>query len=203
MFNMQKLRKEISNKRAKLSPAFQQQASIKIANFISNTTIFKKSKHIAAYFPVRGETDPRPLIEQARQKNKICYLPIVMENHILSFAEYNKNDLLINNLYSIPEPCRETCKLINPRILDIVIVPLVVFDTNGNRLGTGAGYYDRTFAFTKRFRRRNKPYLIGIAYEFQKTLRLFPQPWDVPLNMIVTEARIYDITVKNKKGLVV
>jgi len=193
MINTQKLRKEILNKRAKLSSAFQQQAATKVVNFIFNTTIFKKSKHVAAYFPVRGEMDPRSLIKQAWQENKTCYLPIVMENHTLSFAEYNKNDLLINNLYSIPEPCRETCKLINPRNLDIVIVPLVAFDTNGNRLGTGAGYYDRTFAFTKRLRRRNKPYLIGIAYEFQKSSVLIPQSWDVPLNMIVTEARIYGV----------
>lgn len=196
MVNIQKLRKEILNKRAKLSSAFQQETALKVANFISNINIFKKSKHIAAYFPVRGEMDPRPLMEHIWQENKTCYLPIVMENHKLLFGEYNKNDLLINNLYSIPEPCRETSKLINPKDLDIVIMPLIAFDTNGNRLGTGAGYYDRTFAFTKWLLRRNKPYLIGIAYEFQKSSVLFPQPWDVPLNMIVTEVRIYDVTGK-------
>lgn len=196
MIDTQKLRKEILNKRAKLTPDFQQQAAIKVANFISNTNIFRNSTRIAAYFPVRGEMDPRPLIKQAWQENKTCYLPIIMNNHKLLFAEYNKNDLLINNVYSIPEPCRETRKLINPRNLDMVIVPLIAFDINGNRLGTGAGYYDRTFAFTKQSQRGNKPYLIGIAYEFQKTSGLSPQSWDVPLNMIVTETRIYDITVK-------
>ncbi len=196
MFDIKKLRKEILNNRAKSTSTFQQQASIKVANFISNTNIFKNSKCIAAYFPVRGETDPRPLMEHIWQENKTCYLPIVMKNYKLLFAKYNKNDLLINNRYNIPEPCRETCKLINPKDLDIAILPLVAFDINGNRIGTGAGYYDRTFAFTKRLRRRNKPYLIGIAYEFQKSSVLIPQPWDVPLNMIVTEARIYDITVK-------
>lgn len=196
MVNTQKLRKEILNKRAKLTPTFQHQAAIKVANFISNINIFKNSKCIAAYFPVRGEMDPRPLMEHIWQENKTCYLPIVMKNHKLLFAEYNKNDLLINNRYNIPEPCRETCKLINPKDLNIVITPLVAFDIKGNRLGTGAGYYDRTFAFMKGLPRRNKPYLIGIAYEFQKTLSLSPQPWDVPLNMIVTEAGIYDITGK-------
>jgi 5-formyltetrahydrofolate cyclo-ligase len=198
MINTQKLRKEILNKRAKLPPPFQRETALKVANFISNINIFKKSKHIAAYFPVRGEMDPRPLIEQAWQEHKTSYLPIVMENYKLSFAEYNKNDLLINNLYSIPEPCRETSKLINPKDLDIVIMPLVAFDINGNRLGTGTGYYDRTFAFTKQLTRRNKPYLIGIAYEFQKAPDLSPQPWDVPLNMVVTEARIYKITGKKQ-----
>jgi len=196
MIDTQKLRKEILNKRAKLALNFQQQAAIKVANFISNTNIFKNSKRIAAYFPMRGEVDPRLLIERAWQENKICYLPIIMNNYKLLFAEYNKNDLLINNRYNIPEPCRETCKLINPKDLDIVIMPLIAFDTNGNRLGTGAGYYDRTFAFTKQLPRRNKPYLIGIAYEFQKTLDLSPQPWDVPLNMIVTETQIYVVTGK-------
>jgi 5-formyltetrahydrofolate cyclo-ligase len=179
MIGLQKLRQQIYRKRCELSQNFRNQASQKVTNIIINTDIFKNSKHIALYMPVRGEMDPTPIIKE----NKIYYLPILKNAHLI-FGKYKSGDALVNNQYGIPEPT--TNIIIQPKDLDIVITPLVAFDKHHNRLGTGKGYYDRTFAFKKQHPGR-KPYLIGIAYNFQKTQKLSPQPWDIPLNAIVTE----------------
>lgn len=183
MLDKQKLRQQISAKRAKLTPAFQQQAAKKVANSIINKDIYQKSQYIAAYIAVQGEVDPLPLMQHAWSANKICYLPILTKERKLLFAKYEPNDPLINNRYNIPEP--QPDNLINPQDLDLVITPLVAFDKDNNRLGTGAGYYDRTFAFIKETK-NHKPYLIGIAYELQKVAELSPDPWDIPLDIIVT-----------------
>ena len=68
---------------------------------------------------------------------------------------------------------------------------MVGFDTKGNRLGMGAGFYDRTFNF-KLSEKINTPLLIGLAYECQKLDNLTPNSWDVPLDYIITEDTIYD-----------
>lgn len=186
MIGLQKLRHQIYRKRNNLTQTFCNHAAQKVANIIINTDIFKESKHIAIYMPVHGEMDPTLILKE----NKIYYLPI-LENNYLIFGKYKSGDTLIKNKYDIPEP--STNIIIPPQDLDMVITPLVAFDKNNNRLGTGKGYYDRTFAFKKQ-QPIHKPYLIGIAYAFQETPGLSPQPWDIPLNVIITE--------QSNKGLV-
>ena len=75
-----------------------------------------------------------------------------------------------------------------PTELEVVLVPLVAVDWSGNRLGHGAGYYDRTFAFR---RDRDHPVLIGLAHQFQVVESIKPSPWDVPVDLIVTETGIF------------
>ena len=70
-------------------------------------------------------------------------------------------------------------------------MPLVAFDTQGNRLGMGGGYYDRSLAFIKHRRQWHSPHLIGLAHELQKVDALSCASWDVPLNMIISEENIY------------
>lgn len=77
------------------------------------------------------------------------------------------------------------------RSLDLVVMPLLAFDTAGSRLGMGGGFYDRSFAFKRRSgKRSNKPHLTGIAYQFQQAEALNRQTWDVPLDAISTEKGI-------------
>ena len=73
----------------------------------------------------------------------------------------------------------------------MVFVPLVAFDLNGFRIGMGSGYYDRTFEKKLAIKDPKCPALIGLAYEFQKQECLNHQPWDVPLDMVVTELKTY------------
>ena len=189
--NLKILRQQICQQRKNLSPDTQADAANKVANQLCNTEIFKNSQHIAAYFPINGELDPTLLMGYAWQAGKICYFPVIAKNQQLLFALYNEGDPLTRNRYGILEPYIEKNQIIAPQDLDIVITPLVAFDNKGNRLGMGSGYYDHTFAFLKQQTRPSKPYLIGIACEFQKVAELIPNSWDVRLDMVVTEAKIY------------
>ena len=101
---------------------------------------------------------------------------------------------MYKNRYGIPEPAHPNKARNFPlRSLDLVLMPLVGFDTQGNRLGMGGGYYDRSFAFLHRHSHWRKPHLMGTAYEFQRLSKLDAQPWDVPLDAIVTEANLYKV----------
>lgn len=186
---MRELRHKIRRQRSLLSITIQQDIAIKITLTICQLPIFKASKFIAAYLPFNGEVDARPLIKNIWQEHKRCYLPVIKNDQML-FVQYVENDQLIKNHFGILEPPYSDKKIIQPEELDLVIVPLVGFDKNANRLGTGGGYYDRTFIFKKQ-KPNSKPYLLGIAYELQKLTSLTPNVWDVPMDMIVTEERSY------------
>lgn len=138
--------------------------------------------------PVRAELNPLPLLEHALTMQKKCYLPILhpLNKNTLYFCQYEKGDSLIPNRYGILEPKLNLKKLIPSWALDCVLVPLVGFDNNYNRLGMGGGFYDRSFAFKKTCY-STRPCLIGLAYSFQKLNTLKPQPWDVALNFVVTD----------------
>lgn len=184
------MRKKIIAKRAALSVTFQKLASEKITAQICNLDIYQNSRHIAAYHAVNGEIDLSALFEQAWAGGKACYLPILQKNKLL-FGLYNKDDKLIKNRFGIPEPSVNK-RLIDPKELDIAIIPLVGFNKDCNRIGMGCGYYDRTFAFAKQKAHNEKPILIGAAYEFQKIPNISPQPWDVPLDLVITDITKYE-----------
>lgn len=155
--------------------------------------LFKESREIACYYPYSDEIDSRPLIEEIWRANKNCYLPVLAEGDAktLHFARYQPNDLLHLNRYQIYEP--EDKENLSPEKFDLVILPLVGFDPEGHRLGTGGGYYDRTFSFLIG-KQLKKPILIGLAYELQLVEQFPHDAWDVPLNGILTEKkwRMYD-----------
>jgi len=71
--------------------------------------------------------------------------------------------------------------------LDLILTPLLAFDQQGNRMGMGAGYYDRSFAFRRYRQQWQQPRLVGTAWSFQEQQQLNAQPWDVPLDALVCE----------------
>jgi len=95
------------------------------------------------------------------------------------------------NRFNIPEPVVRHDRLIAPRDLDLVILPLLGFDHDCNRIGMGGGFYDRTFAFMHRLNHIAGPYLLGLAHEIQRVEVLVMQRWDIPLDAVATEQRIY------------
>lgn len=186
------IRKTIQQQRQALSTDEQQQAAAALCEQLSKEKCFTNAQHIAFYYAFNGELSVHALLEKAIAEQKQCYLPIldpVKENHLL-FAEYQPGDRLISNRYGIPEPQLQQDKLINASQLDIVFTPLVAFDAHGNRLGMGAGYYDRSFAFMTNSHNK-KPLLIGIAYEFQQLDALPCDNWDIPLHAVATEQQLY------------
>jgi 5-formyltetrahydrofolate cyclo-ligase len=111
----------------------------------------------------------------------------------LWFGRYAPDTILQPNRYRIPEPAIAADTVADPSRFDLVLVPLVGFDLVGNRLGMGGSYYDRTFAYRLENKTRHQR-LVGLAFECQKCERLPAEPWDVPLDGVVTEAGIYRFT---------
>ncbi|HAJ91599.1 MAG TPA: 5-formyltetrahydrofolate cyclo-ligase [Gammaproteobacteria bacterium] len=151
-----------------------------------------RSHRVAAYLASDGEIDPAPLLQTLWSANKQVYLPVLapFSPEQLWFARFDPGDILAFNRFGIPEPVRR--RLIKPSALDLVLTPLVAFDTAGHRIGMGGGFYDRTFAFLQRRQHWHKPNLVGLAYEFQKQATIKPNNWDIPLNAIATEAHVYE-----------
>ncbi|MDH5737705.1 MAG: 5-formyltetrahydrofolate cyclo-ligase, partial [Gammaproteobacteria bacterium] len=152
--------------------------------------------HLAFYYPAGSELDTGPLIEAAsRLPNKTCYLPVLgdrldrLSGTWMHFQRYDPQITpLVSNRYSIAEPVLDPAARRPICMLDVVFVPLVAFDNLGHRLGMGQGYYDRTL--DTRHTRWRKPLLVGLAHSIQQAQTLKTNPWDVPMDLIVTEKEI-------------
>jgi 5-formyltetrahydrofolate cyclo-ligase len=187
------LRAQMRTARCALTIQERRQFAEACAHHLLNHCAFRNARRLAAYLPADGELDSAPLIERAWEMGKRVYLPVLLphgENR-LWFARYTPDTKLIRNRFGIPEPARATHTRIAPLSLDLVLAPLVAFDAQGHRLGMGGGFYDRSFAYLLRHARWLRPRLIGLAYDFQRQSRLPAQAWDVPLQAIATDHRIY------------
>lgn len=187
MDDPQNIRLAIRKKRQQLSSIFHFQASLAINHYIVSTPWFRRSRRIAFYQAIQGELDPSHLMRCAWKMHKTCYLPICypLNRQSLLFMPYFSGEKLQLNRYGILEPCIGTHAFCKPFALDLVFMPLVAFDREGNRLGWGKGYYDRTFAYLRRFPLQSKPLLVGLAYGFQEVEQILAQPWDIPLHKII------------------
>lgn len=178
------LRRHIRQHRRRLSRARQAHAAQRLCLRIMRTHWWRTAARIGFYWPADGEISLLPLLRRALAQGKQCYLPVV-EHQLLVFHEYKRGGKLRRNRYNIPEPKgTATCAI---QQLDIILLPLVAFDAQGNRLGMGAGFYDRALASCS----AQKPLRIGVAHDFQKMEDLPTDPWDVPLHCVITDARIY------------
>lgn len=185
------LRQSIRRQRRALTPAAAASCARQLAHHARHDRLVTGSRHIAAYLAADGEMDPLPLMHALWSLGKHIYLPVLVtfSHQKLWFAKFEPGDELAYNRYGIPEPVRR--KLIKPCALDLVLAPLVAFDSAGHRVGMGGGYYDRSFAFLQQRSHWRKPRLLGIAYEFQQQPAIQAHAWDVPLDAIATEAGVY------------
>ena len=186
------LRQTIREQRRALTRSEAATCAEQLAQQVSTHPLILRSHRIAAYLASDGEMDPAPLLQSLWSANKQVYLPVLVpfSPEKLWFARFKPDDILAFNRFGIPEPVRR--HLIKPSALDLVLTPLVAFDTAGHRIGMGGGFYDRTFAFLQRRQYWHKPYLVGLAYEFQKQTAIKANNWDVPLDAIATETHIYE-----------
>jgi len=194
MSNRSDQRKQLRSQRCALDPAERLLRSRQLCQRLAKHRLFRNSQRIAAYLSSDGEIDAHPLIERAWAMNKQVYLPVLRPfgDNCLWFAHYAPGTPLVKNRYGIAEPEIDHVKRVEAFALDLVLAPLVGFDLNGNRLGMGGGFYDRSFAHLLRHRYWLKPRLVGLAYDFQQVKYLPAQPWDVPLTAVATENRIIE-----------
>ncbi len=188
------LRQQIRTQRRALAQNEREQADFAICERIARSRLFQKSRHIACYLSNDGEVNLQLLIEHAWQQGKQVYLPVLAEPNTrkLWFVPWQPGTTLVNNRFGIPEPLHSR-KIRSRKVLslDMILMPLVAFDEQGNRMGMGGGFYDRTLAFLQYRKHWYQPQLLGIAYELQKVAQLERQHWDIPLQSVVTEQHFY------------
>jgi 5-formyltetrahydrofolate cyclo-ligase len=184
-----RLRSQIRTRRRALSQREQRVHTAAMTRLLCRSSLFLNSVRIALYLPTDGELATDLILKRALRHHKRCYLPVLRPNpqRSLWFAEYRTGDPLKPNRYGIAEPCIRHRPPVSLWGLDLILLPLVAFDPHGNRLGMGGGYYDRTLACLKPRRYWSGPKLIGVAHELQRVNGLSPQPWDIPLDGVVTE----------------
>ncbi|MFM1897101.1 MAG: hypothetical protein RLZZ385_2175 [Pseudomonadota bacterium] len=186
------LRIQLRRRRQQLSTAEQRQAALRLYHLLIHQALFLRARRIGFYFASDGELDPMPLLAASLRMGKRCYLPVLSRHapQRVSFAPFADGDALSINRWGIPEPVTSVRHLLSPRALDLVLVPLVGFDESGARLGMGKGFYDRTFSYKARLG-FTRPRLLGLAHECQKVERIPMEAWDVPLNAVASDRRIY------------
>lgn len=187
------LRRALRQARRALSPREQRRHAAGLTRHLGRELAFLGACRLAAYWPADGELDPRPLLESARRRGRRIFLPVLRPGAAarLWFVRHQPGEPLRPNRYGIPEPLRRREHIQLARDLDLLLVPLVGFDPDCNRLGMGGGFYDRTLAYLRHRPHWRRPRLIGIAHECQRLERLDPRPWDIPLDAVATERRIY------------
>lgn len=183
---MKDLRSALRRRRLQLRPAEITRHSAAVAARLWRLPALARSRRIACYMAVGGEVDCAPIMQEALARGRQVYLPVLHGNALL-FAPWDPAGTLVANRYGIPEPAAGAGAWLRGAQLDVVLAPLVAFDDRGHRLGMGGGYYDRSFAFSRRRGLWHKPHIIGLAYEFQRVGALPAQRWDVALHAAVTE----------------
>tara|TARA_B100000767_G_scaffold181994_1_gene169943 strand:- start:278 stop:823 length:546 start_codon:yes stop_codon:yes gene_type:complete len=155
-------------------------------NFNQIINILKKEKInkkiIGGYYPVNFEIDDLLLLKKFEKKRFIISLPVIKNNFQMDFYKWSFSDPLTVNKYGIPEP--ESKNIVYP---DILLVPLVAFDKNLNRLGYGGGYYDRII---EKLSKKKKIIKIGLALTVQKIDKVPTNAYDQKLDYIVTNKYI-------------
>jgi 5-formyltetrahydrofolate cyclo-ligase len=185
------LRRQMRLKRAGLAAIVRKQAALGIARQVQRERLLRPGLNVAVYLSVRGEADLEPVIERARRLGCRLYLPRVtnLRRGQMEFLRFTGRTALRRNALGLKEP-PATATRIAARALDRVFVPLVAFDVQGHRLGTGGGFYDRYFAYLGRGQRWRRPRLFGVGYELQYVPVVPPERWDVALDAIVTDRRM-------------
>lgn len=137
-----------------------------------------KGLTVASYVPMGSEADPFPFARAAVEAGCVIALPHVVDRATpMRFLAWDTEAALAAGPYGLSQPRADAAELAP----DIILTPLVGFDRRGNRIGQGAGYYDRAFVA------HPHAWRVGVAMSVQEVAALTPDSWDVPLHAIATE----------------
>ena len=175
-----KLRKKILNIREKINKKNIQIDFNLIIKILKKEKINKKT--IGGYYPVNFEIDDLTLLKKFEKNRFIISLPVIRKNFQMNFYKWSFSDILKVNKYGIPEP--ETTNIVYP---DILLIPLLAFDKNLNRLGYGGGYYDRLI---EKLSKKKNIIKRGFALSIQKIDKVPINVFDQKLDYIVTNKNI-------------
>jgi 5-formyltetrahydrofolate cyclo-ligase len=139
-------------------------------------------KNLGGYYPSNYEIDDLHILKLLEKKDYNILLPTIIKNNQMDFFKWSNTDPLKINKYGIPEPI--SSKIFYP---DILLVPLVGYDNNLNRLGYGGGFYDR---YIEKIEKIKKVIKIGLAFSYQNLKKIPTNQHDKRLDFIITEKEI-------------
>ncbi|MFO7542213.1 MAG: 5-formyltetrahydrofolate cyclo-ligase [Thiobacillus sp.] len=184
------LRRQLKAARNAFTPTARRLAARASMRLALRHGLLLRAKRIGFYLPQGGEFDAHALLNQALWMQRECYLPVLPQRgRVMRFGRLGRNTRMKANRYGIPEPVDK--RPLRASQLDLLVMPLVGFDREGFRLGMGGGYYDATLAYMRHRRSWRKPRLVGLAYECQGVESLPHDPWDMPLDAVLTERQFY------------
>lgn len=191
LINKTEIREKVRQSRRALSASQRRMAAKNLLRNLRQFPHFQYSQHIAIYLTNDGEIDTSVLIQDLNRRGKTLYLPVLQpcKKGYLNFVRWHSYSRMTKNRFNIAEPVLETKDVISPTFLQLICMPLVAFDAQGNRLGMGGGFYDRSLAHMANA--GNKPALLGLAYELQRVDHLPVEPWDIALDAIATDKQLY------------
>lgn len=177
------IRKQVLAVRNNLSDNEVQSLSDNIFGNLIRNSFFESSSHVMVYLDFKREVRTDTVINHCLSKGKKVYIPIcIPETHEISISRLTGLEELQSGHFGIREPKLSHIRLSDSSLIDLVLVPGVAFDANGNRIGFGAGYYDR---FMKRL--KAGAVKAALAYSFQVVDRVPSDEYDIPVDYIVTE----------------
>lgn len=187
--NKSQLRYQSQSQLKQLTPEQIIKASQAVSQHLLTLNNYALTRHIACFAATITEPSLQNFMNQAYQDGKSLYLPVVGTKNTMHFSQTELNQSLSANRFGILEP-ENKARPVDATLFDWVLVPLLGFDAAGNRLGHGAGFYDRFFADNPACQAKR----IGVAFECQRIDHIPSNTWDVPLEAIVTEKDVYSIS---------
>ena len=178
------MRLELRERRRTLSAPTRIKAAESLAEKLLALPFAPTVGHVAGYWAIDGEIGLHAW--QLRLPPTLDYcLPVLHEDGRLRFAPWKAGATLVTNRYGIPEPDVPASALLEPQQMALVVVPLVGFDARCQRLGMGAGWYDRSFAL--RLSQLPPPWLVGAGFAMQQVTGIDAETWDVSLDAVCCE----------------
>ena len=167
-----------------LSPSWRAEASARLAAHADAIPV-GSGQVVSGFWPIRSEIDPRRLMDALAARGAVLALPVVIDRRTIVFRRFDAASELVAGGFGTMAPGPEA-ETVDP---DVMLVPLAAFDTTGNRIGYGAGHYDRAVAAL--VARGREPPLIGIAFDCQRVEAIAAEAHDVPLDTVLTETGLY------------
>jgi 5-formyltetrahydrofolate cyclo-ligase len=179
----EELRKRLAALRRALNAEARAQRARAMCERLLSLEPFRDADVIAAYMPLRFEIAPTIAVERAHELGKRVVLPRVDPvTKMLTLHRHDPGDELLESAFMVREPL-ETAEIVSPQDVDVVLVPGLAFDSRGQRLGYGQGFYDRLLLHMRALR-------IGLAFDFQLLVEVPSFPHDLPVDWLVTDHRV-------------
>ena len=184
--SIRSLRQRALRARRNMTAEQRERASEIICDRVCSTRTWYASDTVACFLPMHDEVDTREIIERSWRANKRVFVPVLRASDAMTFCEMTPESELEQNQFGIWEPVRGF--LIDAKQLDMVVTPTVAFDRECNRIGMGSAYYDRCFSHLRHRRYWLRPKLVGVAFQCQQVEKIEPNPWDIRLYQIISDA---------------